>query len=248
MGSGGGPASDGNGRPAPGQRLAQQHVSAVAGRSTGSPSTRRRTPGDSDRADAVAPSPRRPVVAPRTRGFAATAWRRSSSASSPDDPSTIRHRWRRRRPWPAGLPTSVQRRRIPTSTAALAWRRSSRSRSAWFSVRLMACRRRRLRRCGRGARGGRRGGEQVVCGRSRSSRIARPASGPWSSAMAMAGSGDDRGGHEDVELVVEGHDLVPLGVVGAAGIAVHRGDRGLDLVRPGRVAPQPRARWPGPPR
>src|SRR5512140_3032441 len=42
--------------------------------------------------------------------------------------------------------------------------------------------------------------------------------------------GDDRGGVEADELVVEGDDLRPVGVAYVAGRGVHGADRGKDLV------------------
>ena len=50
--------------------------------------------------------------------------------------------------------------------------------------------------------------------------------------------GDDRRRRDGEELVVEGDDLAPVGVRRRRRVAVHGVDRRLDLVRPGRVAPQ----------
>src|ERR1700744_1300235 len=50
--------------------------------------------------------------------------------------------------------------------------------------------------------------------------------------------GDDRGGGDGQELVVEGEDLAPVGGGGHRGVGVDGGDRGLELVGAGAVAAQ----------
>ena len=70
---------------------------------------------------------------------------------------------------------------------------------------------------------------------------ASPAAGPSRSLTAMARLKATIGGRRPrQQLVVELHDLVPVGVGGVRGVGVHGGDRGLDLEGPGEVAAEAR--------
>ena len=69
--------------------------------------------------------------------------------------------------------------------------------------------------------------------------MASAGAGPSSSAMAIARFRATIGvGHVRQQLVVELHDLRPVGGLGRGRVGVHGGDRRLDLVRARHVAAQ----------
>ena len=132
--------------------------------------------------------------------------------------------------------------RRPNPVAARASVRGGRVRRRWRSARSARSYGARglvvTAEASRGARRGSRGRGGSVS-RSSASTIASAGPGPSTSATATARlSATTAFGSDREQLVVELEHLAPVGVGRGRGVAVHRVDGGLDLVRAGLVALQ----------